>query len=102
MKHSTFIRKSKKNLSKDLDDRIHLNRYVCVALNDTVKTVHQHNLFNDIRKLIAKRLAPYNTVTAWLVATQGVNLSFVADRDIQEYRLQWMDSLAEEYERAGK
>lgn len=102
MKHSKFILKAKKYLSKDLSDRYLSNRYVCCALQDATATVHQHELYVEITKLIAKRLKPYNTITEWLVRKHDVNLYQVSDAQIQDYRLRWMDSLAEEYERAGK
>lgn len=103
MKHSNFIRKAKKHLAKNLDELNYKESHVCCALSDAVTNYKQAKTSQEIQDLIAERIHPYYTITAWVFHNiKNVDLDKISYDQFQDYRSRWMDSLAEEYERAGK
>ena len=100
MKHSKIIRKAKKII--DTTGKDFFNQFVCCAIQDAAKSCKDMDRADEITALIRKRLKGCDTVTAWLFSNKSISTYDVPYQQIQDYRLRWMDSLIEEYERVGK
>jgi hypothetical protein len=100
MKHSEIIRKAKNRLSKTRSSGY--GSWVCFALLEVSNTYKDLKRAEDIQELIRQRIQGYGTVKEWLFEKHKIPVFNFSDKQIQEYRLRWMDSLISEYERVGK
>jgi hypothetical protein len=100
MKHSEIIRKAKSKLSKT--NATGTGSWVCWAILDVCEKYPDLKKAEDIAELIRQRLKGCGTIKQWLFEKKGIPVFSFSDKQIQEYRLRWMDSLITEYERVGK
>jgi hypothetical protein len=83
-------------------------KYVCTAIHRAAgkygtDIASYRPVAEKIEAMISKRIAPRETVMAWLCAVKGINC-WLHDRDSDErivahdeYRLRWIDSMIAEF-----
>lgn len=119
MKHSEIIRKAMTTISKGGDEDWDQSPYIC----DNIHAVaFEFDLYTEEREVIGKKVdeitsliddrinsnvRKYIGVDGWLMKEIGVKYDELYDskgntsKELQEYRLAWMEQLAQEYEAKG-
>jgi hypothetical protein len=122
MKHSEIIRKAMTTISKGGDNDWEESPYICDNINAVAFEFERYTeereviskKVDEITGLIDDRINSNNTnvrkymgVDGWLMKEIGVKYDELYDnkgntsKELQEYRLAWMEHLAQEYEAKG-
>ena len=122
MKHSEIIRKAMTTLSKGGDEDYKESPYICDNIHAVVFEFYLYTeeletvgkKVDEITELIDERINSNNTgvrryvgVDGWLMKECKVERDELYDskgntsKELQEYRLAWMEQLAQEYEAKG-
>lgn len=117
MKHSEIIRKAMKTLAITKEEQLgSQSPYICDNLSKVSRLYHnidpdlQYKV-REIKYLIRERTYGFFSLDRWLVATHQVDqfeiekytddgVSYFTE-EFQQYRLVWMEQLAQEYEAKG-
>lgn len=99
MKHSEILRKAKTVLSKKVCSGP--DSWVCYAIYQCAKTEADEKKANQITRKIREQLNQSFTILDWL-QEKSYDVYIASPRQIQNYRLRWMDKMIQEYERVGK
>lgn len=106
MRSSEILRKSRQHLWAGAYPRRDQTEYICYAL-DHVVADHPRAEFKAgcLKREIANRLYPYNSVFLWLLNTVPnfaiLKGTGITEQQLQAYRHRWVDHLIAEYEAAG-
>ena len=117
MKHSEIIRKAMKTLAITKEEQLgSQSPYICDNLSKVSRIYYDidSNLnykVKEIKYLIRERIYGNFSLDRWLVAIQYVDQSKIEKfsddgvsyftEEFQQYRLAWMEHLAQEYEAKG-
>lgn len=120
MKHSEIIRKAMKTLAITKEEQLgDQSPHICDNLSRVSRIYYDidpdlDDKVKEIKSLINERLHGYfslNSLNRWLVIVHGVDQSEIAKysgngviyftKEFQQYRLAWMEQLAQEYEAKG-
>lgn len=95
LKIAYAFRAAKKRLAKDSGGA--KTTHICWALGDAYEACEiSWTAFVNAKRIIEQRLAPYGTVSGWLVHVVKVE-SDVSFKDLQQYRHRWLAALIKEF-----
>lgn len=117
MKHSEIIRKAMKTLAITKEDQLgDQSPYICDNLSKVSRIYYDldsdlNDKVKEIKNLIRERIYGNFSLDRWLVIVHGVDQSEIEKysddgvsyftKEFQQYRLAWMEQLAQEYEAEG-
>lgn len=117
MKHSEIIRKAMKTLAITKEEQLgSQSPYICDNLSKVSRIYYNtdsnlNDKVKEIKDLIRERTWGFFSLDRWLVAVHHVDQSEIEKfsddgvsyftKEFQQYRLAWMEQLAQEYEAKG-
>ena len=107
MKHSELIERAKKHLWDGKTERVCIGTEPCICLAVLSATCEESNeeitTCHDITKYVSSLLGGWGTIGAWLKNEKGIEWTKQGGyRELQAYRLRFMDELIKRYQAEGK